>query len=161
MLLVYAETRSDRVEEYLSETPSTWPFMDRVLAWLAPTFRPDIERYYASGGPSMAEQMKEHQLEAIDRLLLQHIERRLRAPAEQQSSLDAELHRLRAENEELRRQEARSRIRVSEKGAVSVYGLGRYPVTLYQEQWVKLLELEEDIRAFILENTDRLAKRPK
>jgi predicted component of type VI protein secretion system len=50
-------------------------------------------------------------------------------------------------------------MKVSEKGAVSVYGLGRFPVTLYQEQWLKLLDLAEDIRAFIKENEPRLKKK--
>jgi len=68
-----------------------------------------------------------------------------------------ELDRLRAENEALK---ARSRrgltLKVSEKGGVSVYGLGRFPVTLYKEQWTKLLDLAEDIRAFIRENDAQL-----
>jgi hypothetical protein len=46
--------------------------------------------------------------------------------------------------------------RVSEKGAVSVYGLGRFPVTLYQEQWRALLDVADELRAFIEENKDRL-----
>ena len=46
--------------------------------------------------------------------------------------------------------------KVSEKGAVSVYGLGRFPVTLYQEQWNKLLDQTDGIRAFIEQNKDRL-----
>jgi hypothetical protein len=40
-------------------------------------------------------------------------------------------------------------LKVSEKGAVSVYGIGRFPVTLYKEQWLKLLAMSDDIRAFI------------
>jgi hypothetical protein len=43
-------------------------------------------------------------------------------------------------------------MKVSEKGAVSVYGLGRFPVTLYQEQWLKLLAMSDEIRQFIEEN---------
>ena len=69
-----------------------------------------------------------------------------------------ELERLRAENERLRRTSA-SRgmtIKVSEKGAVSVYGLGRFPVTLYKEQWVKLLDLADELRAFIRDNESLL-----
>jgi len=46
--------------------------------------------------------------------------------------------------------------RVSEKGGVSVYGLGRFPVTLYQEQWSRLLDAAEDLRVFIEENKTRL-----
>jgi hypothetical protein len=43
-------------------------------------------------------------------------------------------------------------IKVSEKGGVSVYGLGRFPVTLYKDQWTKLLDVADDIRAFIRSN---------
>ena len=50
-------------------------------------------------------------------------------------------------------------LKVSEKGAVSVYGLGRFPVTLYQEQWVKPLDRADDIRAFIAQNHDKLKKK--
>ncbi|MGA3028959.1 MAG: hypothetical protein ABSF98_29830, partial [Bryobacteraceae bacterium] len=50
-------------------------------------------------------------------------------------------------------------LKVSEKGAVSVYGLGRFPVTLYQEQWLKLLDRADDIRAFITRNADKLKKK--
>ena len=48
------------------------------------------------------------------------------------------------------------RMKVSEKGAVSVYGMGRFPVTLYKEQWLKLLNMSEEIRAFIAGNEARL-----
>ncbi|MBK7977034.1 MAG: hypothetical protein IPK07_28485 [Deltaproteobacteria bacterium] len=72
----------------------------------------------------------------------------------------SELERLRAENEALkRRTEKGLSLKVSEKGAVSVYGLGRFPVTLYQEQWTKLLGMADDIRAFIAENESRLKKK--
>ena len=50
-------------------------------------------------------------------------------------------------------------MKVSEKGGLSVYGLGRFPVTLYQEQWLKLLDLEKDIRAFITEHQRELKKK--
>jgi hypothetical protein len=46
--------------------------------------------------------------------------------------------------------------RVGEKGGVSVYGLGRFPVTLYYEQWVRLLDMAADLRAFLEENKHRL-----
>jgi hypothetical protein len=77
--------------------------------------------------------------------------------------LKGELERLRAENETLRARTARGiSLRVSEKGAVSVYGLGRFPVTLYKEQWIKLLEMAEDIRAFIRDHEAELkAKTPR
>ena len=48
------------------------------------------------------------------------------------------------------------RMKVSEKGAVSIYGMGRFPVTLYKEQWLKLLNMSDEIRAFIAENEARL-----
>jgi hypothetical protein len=65
----------------------------------------------------------------------------------------SEIERLRAENERLRRTANRGvHLKVSEKGGVSVYGLGRFPVTLYKEQWTKLLDMRDEIRAFIREN---------
>ena len=71
--------------------------------------------------------------------------------------LKAELERLKAENEALKKRRSSSvSMKVSEKGAVSVYGLGRFPVTLYQEQWNKLLSMAEEIKQFIAENKDRL-----
>jgi hypothetical protein len=69
----------------------------------------------------------------------------------------SELERLRAENAALKNRGGRSpAIKVSEKGGVSVYGLGRFPVTLYKEQWVKLLDMADEIREFIRENDARL-----
>ena len=72
-----------------------------------------------------------------------------------EESVDDELARLRAENEELKKKATAPRditFKVSQKGAVSVYGLGRFPVTLYKEQWVKLLHRADDIREFIKDN---------
>jgi hypothetical protein len=69
----------------------------------------------------------------------------------------AEIERLRAENERLKRiRDARLAMKVSEKGALSVYGMGRFPVTLYKEQWLRLLAMAEDIKAFIEANNDNL-----
>jgi hypothetical protein len=74
--------------------------------------------------------------------------------------LKAELEKLKAENAALKARGARAvSMKVSEKGALSVYGLGRFPVTLYQEQWTKLLDLADDIRAFIRENEGKLKKK--
>jgi len=68
-----------------------------------------------------------------------------------------ELERLRTENEALKkRSEKGLSLKVSVKGGVSVYGLGRFPVTLYKEQWEKLLDMSDDIRAFIQENEPQL-----
>jgi hypothetical protein len=74
----------------------------------------------------------------------------------------AELERLRAENARLKKTASRGiSMKVSEKGGLSVYGLGRFPVTLYKEQWTKLLDLADDIRSFIRENEQSLkAKDP-
>ncbi len=81
-------------------------------------------------------------------------------PAPDAEALREELARLKAENESLKKRGSKGvSIKVSEKGAVSVYGLGRFPVTLYQEQWVKLLDLSDDIRAFIGENAAKLKKK--
>jgi hypothetical protein len=161
MFIVYAETRSDRIARYLKETPETWPFMDRVLLWLAPTFREDIERYHAGNGPSMRDRFDERQLETLDRLLERQLESIIEMPAPSSlQALEEQLRTLREENRRLA-QELNPRIRVSQKGGVSVYGLGRYPVTLYRDQWLRLLELEEDIREFIRENSDQLSKRSR
>ncbi len=72
--------------------------------------------------------------------------------------MKAELERLRSENEKLKQRGNRAMsLKVSEKGGVSVYGLGRFPsVTLYKEQWTKLLEMADEIRAFIKENESKL-----
>jgi hypothetical protein len=74
--------------------------------------------------------------------------------------LKAELEKLRAENAALKARGSKGvSMKVSEKGGVSVYGLGRFPVTLYQEQWLKLLDLADDIRAFIKDNEGKLKKK--
>jgi hypothetical protein len=71
--------------------------------------------------------------------------------------LKAELERLRAENEALKKGSSRSQsLKVSEKGGVSVYGLGRFPITLYKEQWLRLLDMADEIREFIRDNEGRL-----
>ena len=71
--------------------------------------------------------------------------------------MKAELERLRAENERLKTRQTRGvSLKVSEKGGVSVYGLGRFPVTLYKEQWTRLLDMADDIRTFIRENDSKL-----
>ena len=68
-----------------------------------------------------------------------------------------ELERLQAENTALKSSKAKSlSLKVSEKGGVSVYGLGRFPVTLYKEQWEKLIGMTEDIKAFLIANESQL-----
>jgi hypothetical protein len=79
-----------------------------------------------------------------------------------EDQLRAEIERLRAENQSLKSQRvSRATLKVSDKGGVSVYGLGRFPVTLYKEQWAKLLDMADDIRAFIKEHDAELKSREK
>ena len=68
-----------------------------------------------------------------------------------------ELERLRNENAALKKGTSSNvRMKVSEKGAVSVYGMGRFPVTLYKKQWLKLLDMSDQSRAFIAANETQL-----
>ena len=77
-------------------------------------------------------------------------------------TVQTELERLRAENEALKTRATKGiSLKVSEKGGVSVYGLGRFPVTLYKEQWTKLLAMADDIRAFIVEHEAELKTKEK
>jgi hypothetical protein len=72
-------------------------------------------------------------------------------------NMKEELERLRAENERLKKRSSRGvTMKVSEKGGLSVYGLGRFPVTLYKEQWIRLLDMADDIRSFMRENDGAL-----
>jgi hypothetical protein len=74
-----------------------------------------------------------------------------------EADMKAELERLRAENSALKKTSSKGlSLKVSEKGALSVYGMGRFPVTLYKEQWLKLLDMSDDIRAFIQANDGAL-----
>jgi hypothetical protein len=74
-----------------------------------------------------------------------------------EEDLKAELERLKRENESLKRGSAKGvSMKVSEKGGLSVYGLGRFPITLYKEQWARLLEMADDIRSFIAANDGQL-----
>jgi hypothetical protein len=71
--------------------------------------------------------------------------------------LMAELTKLKAENEALKKAGSRGiSLKVSQKGAVSLYGMGRFPVTLYKEQWLKLLGMADEIKAFIEANNESL-----
>lgn len=77
--------------------------------------------------------------------------------ADDAASMKAELDRLRAENDALKRTKEKGlTMKIGEKGGLSVYGLGRFPVTLYKEQWIKLLAMKEDILAFIDANAEKL-----
>ena len=74
-----------------------------------------------------------------------------------EAELKAELERLKAENATLKARGSKGvSMKVSEKGGVSVYGLGRFPVTLYKEQWTRLLSHAEEIKKFLQENDQNL-----
>jgi superfamily II helicase len=78
-----------------------------------------------------------------------------------EETADQKLARLEAENLVLReqmeqRKPGQLRLKVSEKGGLSVYGLGRFPVTLYKEQWVRLLDHVEEIKKFLQDNDSQL-----
>jgi hypothetical protein len=78
-----------------------------------------------------------------------------------EEDLKSEIERLRAENESLKKKPLRGQVsmKVSEKGGLSVYGLGRFPVTLYREQWEKLLGMADEIRNFIKDNDEALKRK--
>ena len=78
-----------------------------------------------------------------------------------EETAEQKLARLEAENRALKeqveqRRSGQLRLKISEKGGLSVYGLGRFPVTLYKEQWIRLLEQTEEIKEFLKENDQQL-----
>lgn len=80
-----------------------------------------------------------------------------------EEDLRAELERLKAENQELKTAKKSGQkeltFKVSQKGACSVYGLGRFPVTLYKEQWARLLAKVDDLKEFLAENDSELTSK--
>lgn len=75
-----------------------------------------------------------------------------------QAELQAEIARLQAENAKLKAaKQGKLTMKVSDKGALSVYGMGRFPVTLYREQWERLAKAMPEIEAFIAANADSLS----
>lgn len=77
-----------------------------------------------------------------------------------EEELKLEIERLRTENENLKKPvRGQTSLKVSEKGALSVYGMGKFPVTLYREQWERLLGMADQIREFIRDNDDKLKKK--
>ena len=77
--------------------------------------------------------------------------------ADDAAQMKAELERLRSENDSLKKTKEKGlTMKIGEKGGLSVYGLGRFPVTLYKEQWVRLLAMADEIRSFIEANNDKL-----
>lgn len=83
-------------------------------------------------------------------------------PHNNQTALEAEIAKLRAENLALRQggPKTSNGLKVTSKGGVSLYGLGRFPVTLYASQWLNLLESRDNILAFIELNKAQLAVKP-
>jgi len=80
--------------------------------------------------------------------------------SEQEEDLKAELERLRAENEALKSQKKEGlRLQVSQKGAVSLYGIRRFPVTFYADEWDLILGQTDEIRTFIRENEAQLKRK--
>lgn len=78
-----------------------------------------------------------------------------------EETAEQRLARLEAENKALReqieqRKTGQLRLKISEKGGLSVYGLGRFPVTLYKEQWVRLLDYGDEIKKFLQANDQQL-----
>ncbi len=77
-----------------------------------------------------------------------------------EEDVNAELERLRAENEDLKAKATKERrLKVSEKGGVSIYGIRRFPITFYADEWDILLGMEDEIRKFIAENESGLKRR--
>ncbi len=76
-----------------------------------------------------------------------------------EEDLKSEIERLRAENAALKKPRGQVYLKVSEKGGLSVYGMGRFPITLYREQWERLLSMADEIRAFIRDNDQSLKKK--
>jgi len=80
--------------------------------------------------------------------------------SEQDEALKVELERLRAENEALKAQKKQElRLQVSQKGAVSLYGIRRFPVTFYADEWDLILGQTDEIRAFIRDNESQLKRK--
>src|ERR1700751_4171020 len=90
---------------------------------------------------------------AVDCRRSSHLNNRSQESEMAEEDLQTEIARLRAENDQLKQKTARGlSLKVSEKGGVSLYGIGRFPVTLYKEQWAKILGMAGEIEAFIREN---------
>jgi hypothetical protein len=88
---------------------------------------------------------------------LEPSDERARIPAMNDEQMHQELERLRAENASLKKTSTKGlSMKISEKGGLSIYGLGRFPVTLYKEQWKKLLGLKDEIAAFLEANDAQL-----
>ena len=80
--------------------------------------------------------------------------------AEGNEEMQAELERLRAENEGLKAKKTQERrLQVSQKGAVSLYGIRRFPVTFYADEWDIILGMADEVRTFISQHDDELKRK--
>lgn len=79
--------------------------------------------------------------------------------SQSEEELRAELARLKAENEALKQAGPELRLQVSAKGAVSLYGLRRFPATFYADEWERILGMSDEIRAFIREHAGELKRK--
>jgi hypothetical protein len=87
-------------------------------------------------------------------------DRKERAMAESNEEMRAELERLRAENEGLKaRKTQETRLQVSQKGAVSLYGIRRFPITFYADEWDTVLGMADEVRAFIAQHETELKRK--
>lgn len=85
------------------------------------------------------------------------------SPAEQLKAAQALIAKLTADNEELKAKKGGFgifRLKVSEKGALSVYGFGRFPITAYKKAWLAILDRADEMRQFIKDNDDKLKSEP-
>ena len=77
----------------------------------------------------------------------------------EKEELEAEIARLRAENENLKESKKSLRLQVSQKGAVSLYGIRRFPITFYKEEWKTVLGMADEIKTFMEEHDGELASK--
>ena len=79
---------------------------------------------------------------------------------ETNEEMRAELERLRAENEGLKAKKTQEmRLQVSQKGAVSLYGIRRFPITFYADEWDTVLKMADEVRAFIAQHETELKRK--
>jgi hypothetical protein len=87
-------------------------------------------------------------------------DRKESAMSESNEEMRAELERLRAENEGLKaRKTQETRLQVSQKGAVSLYGIRRFPITFYADEWNIVLGMADEVRAFIAQHETELKRK--
>ena len=78
---------------------------------------------------------------------------------DERAKMEAEIAKLRAENQDLKENKKGLRLQVSQKGAVSLYGIRRFPITFYKEEWKTMLGMADDIKIFMEEHDGELASK--